>query len=104
MHWFYLIGLIIGITGMAVIDWRYKLAFWLDAKRTGLTMACAIAVFILWDFFGIFLNIFSHGNSSYSLPFTLAPEFPLEELFFLALLCYCALVIYNGVGKWRTRI
>lgn len=104
MQWFYLISLIIGIAGMAVIDWRHKLAFWQDAKRTGLTIGCAVAVFILWDFFGIFLRIFSHGTSSYALPFTIAPEFPLEELFFLFLLCYCALVIHNGVTKWRTRI
>ena len=89
---------------MAILDWRYKLAFWLDAKRTAFTVLAAMAIFILWDFFGIFLGIFLHGSSPYQLPFTLAPEFPLEELFFLFLLPYCTLVIYNGVSKWRSRI
>ncbi|MFZ1250665.1 MAG: lycopene cyclase domain-containing protein [Candidatus Microsaccharimonas sp.] len=103
MEWFYLLGLLIGISGMAVIDWRYKLAFWKNSKQTGLTLFFAVFIFILWDFFGIFLGIFYHGKSDYALPFTIVPEFPVEELFFLFLLCYCTLVIYNGVSKWRSR-
>ena len=103
MQWLYLVGLLIGIAGMAVIDWRYQLAFWKDARRTLTTVGLAMLIFILWDFFGIFLGIFFHGASTYSLPFTIAPEFPLEELFFLFLLCYCTLVIYNGVSSWRSR-
>jgi len=104
MQWLYLTSIVIAITGMAIIDWRYKLAFWKDRKRTILTVLAAMTVFILWDFFGIFLGIFLHGQSPYQLPFTLAPHFPLEELFFLLLLSYCTLVIYNGVSKWRSHI
>ena len=104
MEFFYLGALLFGIAGMTIIDWRYKLAYWRDSKRTALTVLSAMAIFILWDFLGIFLGIFFHGQSIYQLPFTLAPEFPLEELFFLYLLAYCALVIYNGVSSWRSRI
>jgi lycopene cyclase domain-containing protein len=89
---------------MALLDWRYKLAYWHDAKRTIITVLAAMAIFILWDFLGIFLGIFIHGDSPYQLPFTLAPHFPLEEVLFLCLLTYCSLVIYNGVSKWRSRI
>ncbi|MGY4893188.1 MAG: lycopene cyclase domain-containing protein [Candidatus Saccharimonadota bacterium] len=103
MEWFYLLGLSIGIAGMATIDWRYKLAFWRDRRRTSLTLAAAIGLFIVWDFLGIWLGIFFHGGSPYSLPLRLAPEFPLEELFFLFLLSYCTLVMYNGVTSWLSR-
>lgn len=103
MEWFYLIGLSIGIAGLATIDHRYKLAFWNNPKRATLTLSLTMLLFILWDFFGIFLGIFYHGASKYSLPFTIAPEFPLEELFFLFLLSYSTLVIYNGVSLWRSR-
>ena len=103
MMWSYIIGLCIGITGLAVIDWRYKLAFWHAPKRAALTITTSMLVFILWDFFGIFLGIFHHGASQYALPFTIAPEFPLEELFFLFLLSYSALIIYTGVASWRSR-
>lgn len=104
MQWFYLLGLLIAITGMALLDWRYKLAYWYDPKRTVFTVLTAMSIFVLWDFFGIFFGIFIHGNSPYQLPYTIAPEFPYEEVVFLCLLAYCTLVIYNGVSKWRSHI
>jgi lycopene cyclase domain-containing protein len=104
MSWLYLGLLCFSIAGLAVLDWRYKLGFWFDAKRTWLTILATIVIFAIWDFFGISFGIFFHGDSPYSLPFTLAPEFPLEELFFLFLLAYCTLLIYRGVALWRSRI
>jgi lycopene cyclase domain-containing protein len=104
MSTLYLIGLLIGLTGMAIIDYRYKLAFWYNRRRTIFTVLIAVSVFVVWDIIGIALGIFRHGGSEYSLPFTIAPEFPIEELFFLTLLCYCTLVIYRGVEQWRSRI
>lgn len=99
IHFVYLLGLVIGICGMAVIDWRYKLAFWHDRRRTILTILIGVAVFVVWDLLGIGLGIFFHGGSQFSLPIRLLPEFPIEELFFLVLLCYCTLVIYRGTAK-----
>lgn len=99
---YYLIGLIVSIVGLLLIDRRLKLAFWNQPRRTLLTIAIAMDVFIIWDFFGIFLGIFFQGGSRYALPFTLLPEFPLEELFFLFLLCYVSLLVYLGVKKrWQ---
>lgn len=95
----YLVGLLISIAGMATLDWRYKLAFWYDRKRTLITLAICIGIFLVWDILGIALGIFLHGNSELSLPIRLFPEFPIEELFFLTLLCYCTLVIYRGASK-----
>lgn len=101
MQFAYLAGLLVGITGMAIIDWRYKLAFWRDRRRTLLTLGICMGVFIVWDILGIMFGIFFHGGSELTLPLRLLPEFPLEELFFLLLLCYCTLVIYQGVStKW----
>ena len=104
MEWAYLAGLLFAIAGMLVLDWRFKLAFWQDARRAALTLATGLLFFILWDFLGIFLGIFKRGESPYSLPVTLAPEFPFEEIAFLFLIVYCALVISNGVHKWRSHI
>jgi len=103
MQWFYLIGLLVGISGLLLIDRRWKLAFWRDAKRTALTTIVAVLVFVLWDFFGIYVGVFFHGGSQYSLPFRLAPEFPIEEIVFLFLLTYSTLIVYHGVQLWRSR-
>jgi len=104
MQWFYLIGLLIGITGLVIIDRRWKLAFWRDSKRTAMTLSVAIIVFVLWDLLGISLGIFFHGGSAYALPFRLAPEFPIEEIVFLFLLTYSTLIVYEGARLWQSRI
>jgi lycopene cyclase domain-containing protein len=104
MQWYYLIGLLIGIGGLLLIDRRWKLAFWRDGKRTAFTLIVAVLVFVLWDFFGIYVGVFFHGGSHYSLPFRLAPEFPIEEIVFLFLLTYSTLIVYHGVQLWRSRI
>lgn len=104
MQFAYLAFLLISIAGLAMLDYRFKLAFWNNKKRTLLTVFIAVGVFVAWDIAAISLGIFLHGASQYSLPFTLFPELPVEEIFFLTLLCYSALILYRGIGLWRTRI
>ena len=99
MQWSYLIGLVVAIFFMLLIDYRYKLALWHNRRRTITTILIAVSIFVIWDILGIGLKIFFHGKSDYSLPFTILPEFPIEELFFLVLLCYTTLIIYRGAGK-----
>ena len=101
MAWLYLVGLCVGLIGLGLIDWRYKLALFSfsERRRSLLTIAVVVGMFIVWEALGIFLGIFFHGGSSYSLSFRLAPEFPLEELFFLTLLSYSALITYRLVSR-----
>jgi len=99
MQWFYLIGLVISIACLVVIDRRFKLAFFYDARRTATTLAITIWLFVVWDIFGIQLGIFFHGGSDYTLPVRIIPEFPIEELFFLFLLTYVALLVYRFAEK-----
>lgn len=99
MEWLYLISLIVSIGCLGLLDWRYKLALWYDRRRTLITLSIGVLVFIVWDLLGIQLGVFFHGNSQYSLPLRLLPEFPVEEIFFLILLCYCTLLIYRGAEK-----
>lgn len=99
MMWLYIVGLVVSLAGLSVLDWRYKLAFWYDSRRTSLTLLWAVGIFIIWDLLGIALGIFHHGNSPYTLPLRLAPEFPLEEILFLTLLCYTTLLLYRALGR-----
>lgn len=99
MQFLYLVALLVSIVGLAVIDRRWKLAYWHERRRTLLTIGIAVAVFVVWDLFGIWSGIFFHGDSPFILPFTILPEFPVEELFFLVLLCYSTLIVYRGGSK-----
>ena len=95
MSWFYLGALLISFCGMLTIDWRHRLALWHDWRRTCLAVAIGVAVFIVWDIAGISLGIFYSGESPYMSGLYLGPEFPIEELLFLAFLCYFTLVLYR---------
>jgi lycopene cyclase domain-containing protein len=102
VQWLYLASLVFVITCLVLVDWRFQLAFFHDLKRTALTLAIAVWLFIVWDIFGIKLGIFFHGDSAYTLPLRIIPDFPIEELFFLFVLTYVALLLYRFVSERKT--
>lgn len=58
MNWSYLVGIILSFLGMVVLDFRHRLTYWHDARRTVQTVLIMTIVFIVWDIFGISLGIF----------------------------------------------
>ena len=88
MSFLYLAALLVSLTGMVVLDLKYRLFFAKDARRAGIVLAVGIVFFLAWDVAGIGLGIFFRGGSPLLTGVVLAPELPLEEVFFLALLCY----------------
>lgn len=102
MQFTYLGALLFSLVGMGILDWRYRLALFYDPRRTLIVVGIGVVVFTLWDALGIMLGIFFSGHSPYMSGMYLAPEYPVEELFFLTFLCYFTLVFYRlGVTKWR---
>lgn len=99
-QWLYLLSLLAVIGCLALLDWRYRLAFWHDRRAVLLTLGIGLFVFVVWDIAAITLQIFNHGGSVYTLPIRLYRDFPLEEIFFLILLCYQALLLYLGTIRY----
>lgn len=99
LAWTYFFILSFSIFGLVLLDWRYKFAFFHDWQRTAVTLVSAMAFFIIWDLLGIHFGIFFSGSSSYVLPYMILPDFPVEELLFLFLLCYISLLMYRGVER-----
>ena len=97
----YLGALVLSLGGLAVLDRRFRLAFWSDPRRAGLTVGIGVVGFLLWDLVGLGLGIFARGDSPHMTGLLLAPELPVEEAFFLALLCYSALLTWRGLERWR---
>jgi lycopene cyclase domain-containing protein len=95
----YLCALAISLTGMVVLDRRFTLFFWKDARRAGIVLAVGVAFFLVWDLFGIGLGIFFRGETSFMTGLQLAPELPLEELFFLILLCYLTMNVFAAARR-----
>lgn len=91
----YISILVFSLIGFAVLDNRYKLVFWRDARWASITVGIGVLFFAIWDVAGIVLDIFSTGNSKYITGIMIAPDFPIEELFFLTLLCYQTLIFWE---------
>lgn len=97
----YLIALTVSLAGLVAIDHRHRLALF-DGKvvRTLVTLGIGVAVFVVWDVAGISAGVFFQGPGPYQSGLMVGPEFPVEELFFLTLLCYTSLLMYLGASRW----
>ena len=92
----YLACLLVALGAMVLLDARFRLVFWRDARRATIVLALGLVFFLAWDAAGIALGVFARGGSRFMTGIVLAPEFPLEEVFFLLFLCYLTLVLLFG--------
>ena len=93
--------LLFSLVGLTLIDFKFKLAFFGKAKRAALAISIPFALFIVWDLAGIAAGIFFRGHAEHLLGVTLFPEFPIEEVFFLAVLCYTTLLFTARVARTK---
>jgi lycopene cyclase domain-containing protein len=97
----YLAALLIALTGMVVLDRRFRLFFWNDARRAAIVLLAGVAFFLVWDVAGVGGGIFFRGETSFMTGLQIAPEIPLEEVFFLTLLCYLTMNVYGFASRRR---
>jgi lycopene cyclase domain-containing protein len=90
----YLGAILLSAAGIALLDRRWSLAGWRSPARTGIAVAIGTGFFLAWDAAGIAAGVFVKGESPLLIGIDLAPHLPLEEPFFLAFLCYLALVTW----------
>ena len=95
----YLIALLVSLTGMVVLDRRFRLFFWRDARRAAIVLLAGIVFFFAWDLAGVGLGIFFRGETAFMTGLQVAPEVPLEEIFFLTLLCYLAMNLFGFLTR-----
>lgn len=95
----YLGALLLSLGGLALIDRRFRLAFWSHPRRTATCLGVGVVGFLLWDVAGLLLGIFARGESPHMTGLLLAPELPVEEAVFLTLLCYVALLAWRWFDR-----
>ncbi|MFF9562111.1 lycopene cyclase domain-containing protein [Leifsonia sp. NPDC014704] len=96
MTFVYLGCLLVSLAAMVLLDARFRLVFWRNARRATIVLLVGLAFFLAWDAAGILLGVFARGESRLMTGVELAPELPLEEVFFLLFLCYLTLVAVFG--------
>lgn len=99
-QWLYLLALLASIAGTLAIDHRWRL-FVFDRPRPALLVLVAgVLFFSVWDLVGIELGVFVKGDGPYLSGIDVAPHFPVEELFFLVLLCLSSMVAWTAAHRW----
>ena len=99
----YLGAILLSAAGVALLDRRWSLAGWRSPVRTGVAVAIGTGFFLAWDAAGIAAGVFVKGESPLLIGIDLAPHLPLEEPFFLAFLCYLALVSWAAALRGLER-
>lgn len=97
----YLGALALSLIGMGLIDFKHKLALFASPIKTLVAVGAPVILLLGIDLIGIALGIFFRGQTAFLSGILLAPELPLEEVFFLTLLCYTTLVVYLWVKRGR---
>ncbi|WP_375390033.1 lycopene cyclase domain-containing protein [uncultured Amnibacterium sp.] len=87
----YLAGLLVSIAGLLVLDLRLKVFLFAAPRRAAVVLLVGVAGFLAWDLAGVGLGIFFEGRNDLLVGVDLAPDVPLEEVFFLLLLCLSAM-------------
>jgi len=100
----YLLALAISLTGMVVLDRRFRLFFWRNPRVAAIVLVIGVLFFLAWDVAGIGLGIFFRGETDFMTGIQVAPELPLEEVFFLTLLCYLTMNLYAGLALAVARV
>ena len=101
MSFVYLIALALSLSGMVMLDRRYRLTFWADARRSVIVLIAGVLFLFVWDIAGVANGIFFRGESPWMTGVLVAPEVPLEEVFFLTLLTYLTLNLFAAFRHWR---
>ncbi len=103
MGFIYLLSLLAGIACMLLLDRRFRLYFWRDARAATVVTLVGLAVLLLWDLAGIRLGIFFRGEGQIATGVLLAPELPIEEPVFLTFLVLCTMIIFTGLQRMHER-
>lgn len=93
----YLGILLLLLACMVLLDAKGKLFLFRHPVRGILALALGTGFFVLWDVLAIRQGIFLHKESQLMTGIMVGEQFPLEEVFFLIFLCYCAMIAFAGL-------
>lgn len=99
----YLAALLVSTGCMALLDHRFRLVLWRAPRRAGIVLGLGLVFFVAWDLVAIGFQHYSAGQSAGMTGVMLAPELPLEEIFFIIFLSYLTLVLRGLIVQLRTR-
>ena len=98
----YLLMLLALLGCMVLVDRRWALAFWRDARAASVCLVAGVVLLLVTDVVGIAFGVFYRGQTWAMTGLLLGPELPIEELGFLIFLSYVTLNLL-GAAERRPR-
>jgi lycopene cyclase domain-containing protein len=95
----YLATLLLALAGMAAVDRRWRLVLWADPRRAVLVLLAGAVLFLVWDLEAVRHGFYRRGGTTLMTGIEVAPEVPLEEVFFVVFLCYTTLVLHRLLDR-----
>lgn len=95
MSWLYLVSILAATVCMGLVDHRWRLFLFSRPRAALVALATGFAFFLVWDLVAIELAVYSKGDSPGMTGIDVAPELPVEELFFITFLCYVTGVLHG---------
>lgn len=95
MSLLYLLSLLVPTVCMGLVDHRWRLFLFRRPGRALAVVAVGTVLFLVWDLVAIGADMYHRGESPAMTGIELAPELPLEELFFIVFLCYLTMVLHQ---------
>ena len=99
----YLACILVSWLCLGLVDHRWRLFLFAHPRRALAVLAVGFAFFLAWDLAALDQSIYRRGDSPAMTGIEVADELPLEELFFIAFLCYTTMVLHGVVGLLLAR-
>jgi|tagenome__1003787_1003787.scaffolds.fasta_scaffold20406574_2 lycopene cyclase domain-containing protein len=99
-QWVYLLTLLAALACLALVDRRWRLLLWADSRRAVVVLALGVALFLVWDVAALRSGLYRRGDSRWMSGLEVAPDLPVEELFFVLFLCYLTMVLHRLVSRF----
>ncbi len=96
-NFLYLSTLIFSLTCLIFLDYKQKLAWFWNSRKTALILLCNLLFFLVWDMVNISAGIIATNQKWVSGAYVFTPNLPIEEFLFLTLLGYQTLLLW----RWR---
>ena len=95
----YLASLVVVLCCMAVMDHRWRLFLWSDARRALPVLLVSFVFFLVWDTVALSLDYYERGGSAYITGIEVAGLVPIEEPLFCLFLPYLTMVVHGLLSR-----
>lgn len=91
----YLSVLVFSLSGLMYLDYKKRLAWFWDVRKTGLILGVSLVFFLIWDMVNIGAGIIATNQEWVVGLYVITPNLPVEEFLFLTLLGYQTLLLWR---------